>query len=203
MPTFKNEAQIRAMAEPFIITENRRIECERYVEGYAARFEPYVLYEDEDGPVYEVFERDAFRGCDMTDVIMQYDHAGRVLARQRNGSLIVELTDAGLFTAADLGRTDAARQIYDDIKSGMIAGMSWRFRLGEYEYDRKSRTIIHHSVRKIWDVSAVSIPANSNTEINARSWADGVIDLARRSDRELDERRQRLRIKLMTMNGGF
>lgn len=203
MPTFKNQAQVRSMVQPFAISENRRIECERYVEGYAMNFEPYILFEDEDGPVYEVFERDAFRGCDMSDVIMQFDHAGRVLARQRNGSLLLEVNDRGLFTAADLSRTDAARQIYDDIASGMIAGMSWRFRLGEYEYDRKSRTIIHHSVKKIWDVSAVSIPANPSTEINARSWADGVIDLARRSDRELDERRQRLRIKLMTINGGM
>jgi len=42
----------------------------------------------------------------------------------------------------------------------------------------------------------VSIPANPNTEINARSWADGVIDLAARSEAELDERRRRLRLKI-------
>lgn len=193
-PTFKTTAQVRAMPVLAVLETPRRLECTRYVEGYAARYEPYVLYEDEDGPVYECFDRNAFRNADISDVIMQYDHAGRVLARVSNRSLIVEADDNGLFMAGNLDLSDAARAIYDDIGAGLVSRMSWRWRLGEYEYDRDSRTIIHHTVRKIYDVSAVSIPANDNTEISARSWADGVIDLARRSDRELDERRRRLRI---------
>ena len=55
---------------------------------------------------------------------------------------------------------------------------------------------MHRTVKKIYDVSAVSIPANDNTEINARSWADGVISLAARSEAELDDRRRRLRLKI-------
>lgn len=195
---FRDERQIRAL-QTFIQPTTKRIDSNYYVEGYAARFEPYVLYEDESGPIYERFEPGCFAGCDMSDIIFQLNHQGTVMARQSNGSLIVEADDVGLFTAADLGRTEAARNLYEEISTGMITKMSWGFILGDYHYDRDTRTIVHKSVRKIFDVSAVSVPANNNTEINARSWADGVIDLAARSEAALDERRRRLRLKLKTI----
>ena len=192
----KNERQIRALQMFAPAPEAKRIDSNYYVEGYAARFEPYVLYELDDGPIYERFEPGCFRNCDMSDIIFQLNHQGTVMARQSNGSLIVEVDDTGLFTAADLSRTEAARNLYEEISTGMITKMSWGFIVGDYTYDKASRTIVHHSVKKIFDVSAVSIPANNTTEINARSWADGVIGLAARSEAELDERRRRLRLKI-------
>ena len=192
----KNEMQVRALQVFAPAQETKRIESDCYVEGYAARYEPYVLYNTPDGPIYERFERGCFDNCDMSDIILQLNHQGTVFARQSNGSLIVEPDDVGLFTAADLSRTSGARNLYEEISAGMITKMSWGFILGEYYYDEASRTIVHTSVKKIFDVSAVSIPANNNTEINARSWADGVIDLAARSEAELDERRRRLRLKI-------
>ena len=197
----KNEMQIRALQVFAPTPEAKRIDSNYYVEGYAARYEPYVLYELEDGPVYERFERGCFDGCDMSDIIFQLNHQGTVMARQSNGSLIVEPNENGLFTAADLGRTEAARNLYEEIRTGMITKMSWGFILGEYHFDQASRTIVHTKVKKIFDVSAVSIPANNNTEINARSWVDGVIDLAARSEAELDERRRRLRLKIKSTGG--
>ena len=192
----KNERQVRALQVFAQAPEAKRLDSNYYVEGYAARFEPYVLYELDDQPIYERFERGCFDGCDMSDVIFQLNHQGTVMARQSNGSLIVEVDENGLFTAADLGRTEAARRLYEEISTGMITKMSWGFIVGDYYYDRDTRTIVHTKVKKIFDVSAVSIPANQNTEINARSWADGVIDLAARSEAELDERRRRLRLKI-------
>jgi HK97 family phage prohead protease len=188
--------QIRALQVFAPAAETKRLESDFYVEGYAARYEPYVLYETPDGPIYERFERGCFEGCDMTDIIFQMNHQGTVMARQSNGTLIVEVDDVGLFTAADLSRTEAARRMYEEISAGMVTKMSWGFILGEYHYEEATRTIVHTKVKKIFDVSAVSIPANNNTEINARSWADGVIDLAARSEAELDERRRRLRLKI-------
>lgn len=201
---FKETAQTRALAVFSSGQETRRIESDHYVEGYAARYEPYVLYYDYDGqPVYERFERGCFDGCDMSDVIMQYDHAGKVLARTSNGSLIVEVTDEGLFVAADLSRTEAARDLYDDIKAGMVTKMSWRFRTGTYYYDQETRTIVHKTVKKVYDVAPVSIPANDDTEINARAWVDGEIAQAARSEAELDERRRKLRTKITNTIGGI
>ena len=192
---FKNERQIRAL-QMFTPATTKRIDSNFYVEGYAARYEPYVLYEMEDGPIYERFERGCFDGCDMSDVIYQLNHQGTVMARQSNGSLIVEPDEAGLFVAADLGRTEAARHHYEEIAAGMITKMSWGFILGDFYYDKDTRTLVHKTVKKIFDVSGVSIPANQNTEINARSWADGVIGQAARSEAELEERRRKLRLKI-------
>lgn len=205
---FKDTAQTRALAVFSHEPDAKRIESGHYVEGFAARYEPYELYRvlGDDGqwhPVYERFEPGCFDGADMSDVIMQYDHAGKVLARTSNGSLIVEANESGLFVAADLGRTEAARDLYDEISAGMVTKMSWRFRCGDYYYDAENSTIVHRSIAKVYDVSAVSIPANDDTEINARAWVDGEIAQATRREAELDERRRKLRVKINNNLGGI
>lgn len=129
----------------------------------------------------------------MSDVIMQFDHAGKVFARQSNGTLIVEPNDEGLFIAADLSKSSAAKELYEEIESGLITKMSWGFRVGDYDYDKKTRTIKHKSVKKIFDVSAVSRPANESTNINARDLVHGVIDKTLKESQE----RKRLELKIL------
>lgn len=195
----KQGAQERAIPAIFKTDapERKEIETNYYVEGYAAKFEPYILYKDFDGePVYEAFDRHCFDNADMSDVILQFDHCGKVYARTGNGSLVLRVDDIGLHIAADLSRTEAARELYNEISEGMITKMSWRFSVGEYEWDEATRTITHTSVPKVWDCSAVSIPANDNTEINARSFSDGVIAEAARRDAELDDIRARALMKI-------
>ena len=138
-------------------------------------------------------------------MILQFDHAGRVFARTTNHTLLVEPDDIGLFTAANLDRTELARSLYDDIDAKMITKMSWRFRVGKYyveqEEGSRDRTIVHTEIPKIYDVSAVSIPANQDTEINARDFVHGVMDEIARSEAELDEMRRRLRAKIKLTEG--
>lgn len=187
--------EYRGLAFFDVEVSTKRFDTDYYVEGYATTFKPYEFYEDSDGIVYEHFLPEAFRDTDMSDVIFQYNHDGRVFARQSNQTLFVQPDSHGLFIAADLGKTEAARQIYEDIKSGMTTRMSWGFRMGDVEYDKKTRTIIHKSVKKIYDVSAVSIPANQQTEIFAREFADGVI---RQAEQEWLKRSRDIdRIKLL------
>jgi phage head maturation protease len=82
----------------------------------------------------------------------------------------------------------------------MLTKMSWRFRVGDYHIERtegsRDVTIVHTRIPKVYDVSAVSIPANQDTEINARAWVDGVIGQAARREAELDERRRKLHLKI-------
>lgn len=193
---FKNNSQMRFAPIFNAQVEKKLIDTNYYIEGYAARFEPYVLFTEGGIDYYEQFVRDGFTNCDMTDIIYLYDHQGKVLARVSNGTLIVEVRDDGLFFAADLGKTEAARTLYDEICAGMITKMSWRFALGDYDYDPETHTFTHYTVKKIYDVSAVSIPANNDTEINARSWADGVISLRARSDAELDNAKAKIKLKI-------
>lgn len=131
---------------------------------YATTFNaPYLLYEFEDGTkIYERIDAHALDSADMSDVIMQYDHEGRVFARQSNNTLILEPDVKGLFVAADLSRTDLARGLYQDISAGMITKMSWAFTVAEESYDRETHTRTILKIKKVYDVSAVSIPANND-----------------------------------------
>lgn len=160
----------------------KRFDTEFYIEGYASTFnDPYMLFRDFNGNEYwEVISPDAFVDADMSDVILQFDHEGRVYARMSNGTLIVEPDEHGLFVAADLSRTENARQLFEEIKSGMITGMSWAFTVAADEYDRDTRTTTITRVRKVFDVSAVSIPADPNTEISARNLLNGEIERTRK-----------------------
>ena len=111
----KKEREYRALAAPLTAqAAAKRIDTDYYVEGYATTFDkPYLLYEFEDGTkFYERIDAHALDGADMSDVIMQYDHEGRVFARQSNKTLILQPDYKGLKVAADLGKTDLARGLY-------------------------------------------------------------------------------------------
>lgn len=174
----------------------KRLESDFYVDGFATTFQPYEFFETEEGMVYESFSREAFNGTDMSDVIMQLNHEGRVFARQSNGTLLIEPIEYGLFFAADLSKTAPAKQIYEEIKTGMLTKMSWGFLPGEYYYDRENRTIVHTKVKKIFDVSVVSIPANNQTEIHARAFADGLIEQAKQELLKRDRQKKRLLMQM-------
>ena len=187
------------MIQPLLIpqgTKEKRIDTDFYVEGYATTFDkPYLLYEYDGQKYFERIDRNALVGADMSDVIMQYDHSGKVLARLSNKTLGVEVTESGLFTFADLSKSRAAQDMFEEIKNGLITKMSWAFRVTEDSYDRDTRTRTILKVAKVYDVSAVSIPANGDTEISARSYFDGVIE--REQQERLERRKQILKIKLM------
>ena len=79
----------------------------------------------------------------------------------------------------------------------MYDQMSFAFIVDDDEYNTKEhlRTIRH--IAKLYDVSAVSIPANDGTEISARSWCDGVIaELTEefRKAEEIERKKQKIRI---------
>lgn len=153
------------------------------VRGYATTFnEPYLLYSWEDAEVWEQVDAHAFDECDMSDVIMQYDHKGRVFARGSNETLALTIDSHGLLTDADLGGTEIGRQLYEEIKGGYTSKMSFGFTVKEDEVSETKvkgektkylRTI--KAIDKLYDVSAVSLPANDFTELSARAFCDGVI----------------------------
>lgn len=180
-------------------------EDEMIVEGYATTFnQPYTLY---DGCYYKEVEQiapTAFDECDMSDVIMQYDHNGRVFARNKNGTLSLTVDAIGLKVTANLGGTDIGRQLYQEIKGGYTDKMSFGFVVAEdqrtsvvdHENDKETITRTITKVKKLYDVSAVSIPANDMTSISARRYADGVIDGIKAERLERAKKLKRLRLMM-------
>lgn len=188
---------------------------EKRVTGYATTFdEPYTLYSDNDYEIREVIDPSAFDECDMSDVIMQYNHEGRVFARLSNGTLKLNIDKSkGLEIDADLDGTELGRQVYEEIKGGYTNRMSMGFKVDKsadvwtrQEVDGKvveERRI--HSILKLFDVSAVSIPANPGTSIEARSidtLVNGVIDELKAERLEIERlaterKRAEIRARLM------
>ena len=100
----------------------------RIVEGYATTFnQPYRLAGDDKIVINEQVDRNAFAETDMSDVIMQYDHAGRVFARIANGTLRLEPDEHGLKITANLGGTEIGRQLFEEIEGGYTNKMSFGF----------------------------------------------------------------------------
>ena len=173
----------------------------KIVEGYASTFdEPYTLLSDEEFEIREVVDRDAFKDTDMTDVIMQYDHAGRVYARKKNNTLTVMPDDHGLYIQADLGGTELGRQLYEEIKGGYTDKMSFGFTVSADEWTKEQDELgrdIHlrriTGVGKLYDVSAVSLPANDATSISVRNLTDGVIEKIRAERLEAERKAAELK----------
>lgn len=186
---------------------------EMIAEGYATTFnDPYELFSFDNWEGYRVHfmeqvAPEAFDKTDMTDTIMQYNHEGRVFARVSNRTLQLRTDSHGLKVEAVLGGTEIGRQLYEEIKGGYTNRMSFGFTVSKdtrsEERDEENKTIkilrTITGISRLWDVSAVSIPANDGTEISARSWCDGVIAELTEEFRKAEEiKRKRLRIKILT-----
>ena len=181
------DREYRSMAQPlFAGSASKRFQTDFYVEGFATTFgTPYEMYEWDGLKYYEVIDRNALVGADMSDVIMQYDHSGIVYARNKMSQgkppcLLLEPQEGGLFVAADLGVIAEAKSLFASIEAGLIYKMSWAFRVLEDAYNKETRTRTITKIKKVYDVSAVSYPANGDTDITARSYFDGVIEVEKR-----------------------
>lgn len=195
-------------------------EDEKRVKGYASTFnEPYTLFSDDEYELREIIDENAFDNCDMSDVIMQYNHEGRVFARQKNGTLNLTIDKpTGLFINADLGGTELGNQVYEEIRGGYTDKMSIGFTV-DRAADIWTRETIDGvtvetrrimAVKRLFDVSAVSIPANPNTSIESvsvRALVDGAIDKlkAERLEAarvELERRRAEVKAKFIGGTNG-
>ena len=178
---------------------------EKIVSGYATTFnQPYELWSYDGYTVLEQIDPAAFDDCDMADVIMQYNHEGRVFARTSNGTLELDPDDKGLHIRANLGGTEIGRQLFEEIEGGYTTKMSFGFKVAE---DKREVTEKHEDgsvtvlrtitkIKKLYDVSAVSLPANDATSISARDYGEGVIAEIR--EEILKRKKQKLRIRLLT-----
>lgn len=189
----RKDREFRQFAEFELKAEDKEL----YVEGYAATFnEQTVLYEDKGIEYKEQIDPSAFNDADFSDVIFNYNHGGKVMARTRNQTLQLNTDQNGLYVRARLDGTDEGRRLYEEIKGGYIDRMSFAFTVQESSYNKDEHTRTVKKVKKVYDVSAVDIPAYDTTSISARSFFEAEAE----KEREMEFIAQRkLKLKIKTL----
>ena len=178
-------------------------ELELVVEGVACVFnKETVLYHGKNYELKEVVDRSALNKADMSDVIFNYNHCGRVYARTRNKSLELSLKEDGLHMRAVLMAEDEGhKQLYRDIKSGLLDKMSFAFFVEKSEFNyvedksgyiSETRTILE--ISRVLDVSVVDFPAYDTTSISARR-ALGAVSFEERAV-SIRQAKNKLKLKL-------
>lgn len=182
--------EYRSMA-PLVVQRAQDGEYNYHAIGYATTFDtPYLLYEWDGIKYYEQVSSNALDGADLSDVVCRFDHEGHVYARTKNGTLMLIVDGHGLMTDIDLSTTEAARQMHEEIRTGLIDKMSWAFTVAEDAYNSETRTRTILKIKKVYDVSPVTFPADADTDISARSFVDGVI--AKETAERLERRRKQM-----------
>lgn len=176
LPVISKDREYRAF-------ELRAVDGEMTVEGYAAIFEsPAVLYSYDGVDYREVIDRKAFSGAQMADVVMNYNHQGKPVARTKNGTLQLRVDSTGLQIRADLSGTEEGRRLYEEIRGGYIDKMSFAFTVSEDSYDRDTHTRRILGIQRLYDVAAVDLPAYDATNISARSYFSAEAEKADRAE---------------------
>ena len=185
----KQEREYREMelriAQPEVETEESFM-----VEGYASTFQRYKLLEVDGVDYFEQIDPEAFRDADLSDVVFRVDHEGRVYARTSAGTVEVWTDEHGLAQRTDLSRTQAAKDLFADIKAGNYPKMSFAFIVAEDHFDKETHTRIIDRISKVFDVSPVSFPANPYTELSVatRDYFNGVIEMEKAERLAREER---------------
>lgn len=175
----------------------------------ASNFQPVTRDAEDDSPSYvvrghyTVFDNEyelvpgffesvdsrALDNMDTSDVIFQFDHAGAPMARLRNGSLKLGVDETGGWCEADLSGSQLGRDTFEAIRNGLIDRMSFGFTIADdgFEWDEDDDGNIHSritEIKRLYDVSAVSMPANEGTDISARSYVDAAIEAKAKLEEE-------------------
>ena len=209
MPFLPNEREYRAMTVEAVTRaadpEAGQQSESKKVRGYFTTYnDPYLLYSYNDGGTrvefWEQIAPGAFAETDESDVIMQYDHQGHVYARVSNKTLQLSEDDHGHGMEAELSGTTIGRQLYEEIAGGYTTKMSMGFTIGARERVEKwenlneegEKLIIMNTltkINKLYDVSAVSLPANPGTEISKLSRCAYMSEELEHARQELEKKR--------------
>lgn len=145
------------------------------LEGYPITFNQETQIGDDDWGWIESIDARALDGADMKDTALKYNHNDTtpIMARTRNGSLVLTPDNNGVFMRAELIDTQSNKDFYKMVKAGLLDKMSFAFTVDAEEVDRKSHPVkrVIKRIGKLFDVSIVDIPAYDTTSLMARSKA--------------------------------
>ena len=168
-----NQIEVRCNISDLKV-ESRQASESRTIVGYAAKFERWS--EPIMGWFREKIDRDAFSECDVTDVIMCFNHnVDSILARTTSGTLTLSTDDEGLRFEFEAPATSLGNDMVELVRRGDISKCSFKFTVEEDEWryaDKQNqleydeRTI--RKINKLYDVSLVVYPAYNDTEAGLR-----------------------------------
>ena len=191
---------------------NFEIRAEQNERGRVITGRPIVFGQRTDLGWYdEVIERGALDTTDLKDVRLLVNHNVDMipLARSRNNTenstMQLTVDDDGLVIRADLDteNNNEAKSLYSAVERSDIDGMSFLFTVDkdswdDVDTDHPVRHVL--SIRRVYEVSAVTFPAYSQTSIQARGLSEA-LDSAKESlesekarIREIERRKQKIRI---------
>jgi len=119
---------------------------------------------------YEIIDRHALDTADMTDVFVKYNHSDgqMVVARTKNGSLIIDIRDDGAWVTFEPANTSAGNDMYELVRTGVLDKMSFGFTIEEESFNETELTWTVRKIKKLYEVSAVPNPAYQGTTLYAR-----------------------------------
>lgn len=191
---------------------NFEIRAEQNERGRVITGRPIVFGQRTDLGWYdEVIERGALDTTDLKDVRLLVNHNVDMipLARSRNNTVnsTMQLTvdDDGLVIRADLDteNNNDAKSLYSAVERSDIDGMSFMFTVDKDSWDDvdTDHPVRHvRSIRRVYEVSAVTFPAYSQTSIQARGLSEALdgakesLESEKARIREIERRKQKIRI---------
>lgn len=159
----------------------------------------------------EIIERGALDTTDLKDVRLLVNHNVDMipLARSRNNTenSTMQLTadDNGLLIRADLDteNNSDSKSLYSAVGRGDVDGMSFMFTVDKDSWDdpdSEHPTRHIRSIRRVFEVSAVTFPAYSHTSIQARGLSDALesakesLESERSRLKAIERKKQKIRI---------
>lgn len=165
-----NEVERRAFDSDFVVRDLSSKDGERFaIRGYAARF----------GSVYDMgwfteeVSRDAFKGADMSDVRILFNHdPNQILGRTKSGTATVGVDEKGLWYEVELPQSASA--LREAVERGDVDQSSWGFFLKKDKWEKREGSEKQHrvleEVEMVFDASPVTFPANPDTSVAKRSF---------------------------------
>lgn len=169
-----NELEVRCVVSDLHIEQRDAATVSRTITGYAAKFDSWS--EPIMGWFREKIAPGAFEGCDLSDVIMCFNHRDdAILSRTTSGTLQLAVDAVGLRFSFETPNTTLGNDMLELVRRGDITKCSFRFSVAEDAWvyadeqnglEVDERTILRFS--RLVDVSLVVFPAYPDTEASVR-----------------------------------
>lgn len=165
----------------------------REVEGIACVFNQSTDL----GWFTEEIDARAFDECDMSDVVLNFNHDNNlILARTTNGSLHLSVEADGLHQRATIVDTTNGRDVLTLVREGLISKMSFAFSVEENEWIERNGEKDHRVITKIgrlFDCSLVTFPAYSQTKVSLARSEDSLVEEHRKYVETYSEQEERMK----------